>query len=103
MSASLLQNIVDDAAAALSDGSFDARDDRHLAWTKMILDDRGWGDLNEVLAETLERVLEIQASSAARLSEAGETGFQVSTVTMAYETPAEGQRRPVPPMEGMGG
>lgn len=101
MSASLLQNVVDDAGTALSSGSFDARDDRHLAWTKMILDDEGWGELNEVMAETLKRVLEIQSSAAARLSEAGETGFQASAVTMAYETPGESERRPVPPMEGM--
>ena len=101
MSASLLQNIVDDAGTALSSGSFDARDDRHLAWTKMILDDKGWGELNDVMAETLKRVLEIQSSAAARLSEAGETGFPASAVTMSYETPGEGERRPVPPMEGM--
>lgn len=100
MSVSLIQNIVDDAGTALSAGTFDSRDDRHLAWTKMIVDEKGWNDLNEVLGETLERVLEIQNSAAARLSEAGETGFQVSAVTMAYETPAEGERRPVPRMEG---
>jgi len=101
MTASLLQNVVDDAGTALSSGSFDARDDRHLAWTKMILDDEGWGELNEAMAETLKRVLEIQSSAAARLSGAGETGFPVSAVTMAYETPGESERRPVPPMEGM--
>ena len=100
MSASLIQNVVDDAGNALSAGTFDARDDRHLAWTKMILDEKGWKDLNEVLGETLDRVLEIQTAAGARLSEAGETGFQVSTVTMAYETPVEGERRPVPRMEG---
>ncbi|HVY97608.1 MAG TPA: winged helix-turn-helix domain-containing protein [Solirubrobacterales bacterium] len=100
MSASLIQNIVDDAGSALSAGTFDARDDRHLAWNKMIVDEKGWNDLNQVLGETLERVLEIQAAAAARLSEAGETGFQVSAVTMAYETATDGQRRPVPQMEG---
>lgn len=100
MSASLIQNVVDDAGGALSAGTFDAREDRHLAWTKMILDEQGWADLNELFGETLERVIEIQTSAAARLSEAGETGFQVSAVTMAYETPAEGERRPVPQMEG---
>lgn len=100
MSASLIQNVVDDAGGALSAGTFDSRDDRHLAWTKMILDEKGWSDLNELLGETLGRVLEIQSSAAARLSEAGETGFQVSAVTMSYETPAEGERRPVPQMEG---
>jgi DNA-binding transcriptional ArsR family regulator len=100
MSATLIQNVVDDAGGALTAGTFDARDDRHLAWTKMILDEKGWAELNEAFGETLDRVLEIQTSAAARLQEAGETGFQVSAVTMAYETPGEGERRPVPPMDG---
>jgi DNA-binding transcriptional ArsR family regulator len=103
MSASLLQNVVDDAGAALSHGTFDAREDRHLAWTKMIVDDKGWDDLNAAMADVLARVLEIQNDSAARLREAGETGFQVSAVTMAYETPADGERRPVPPLDGAEG
>lgn len=100
MSASLMQNVVDDAGGALTAGTFDAREDRHMAWTKMIVDEQGWNDLNELLGETLERVLEIQSSSAERLSQAGETGFPVSAVTMAYETPGESERRPVPRMEG---
>jgi DNA-binding transcriptional ArsR family regulator len=102
MSASLLQNVVGDAGAALSSGTFDAREDRHLAWTKMIVDEEGWRELNEAMAENLELVLRIQNDAAARLREAGETGFQVSAVTMAYETPGEGDRRPVPPMDGAG-
>jgi len=102
MSASLLQNVVGDAGAALSSGTFDAREDRHLAWTKMIVDEEGWRELNEAMAENLELVLRIQNDAAARLRDAGETGFQVSAVTMAYETPGEGDRRPVPPMDGAG-
>jgi DNA-binding transcriptional ArsR family regulator len=100
MSASLIQNVVDDAGGALTAGTFDAREDRHLAWTKMIVDEKGWAELNEVFGDTLDRVLEIQNAAAARLQEAGEAGFQVSAVTMAYETPGEGERRPVPPMDG---
>lgn len=103
MSASLLQNVVDDAGTALSSGTFDAREDRHLAWTKMIVDEKGWDDLNAAMADALARVIEIQNDSAARLREAGETGFQVSAVTMAYETPADGERRPVPPLDGVEG
>lgn len=101
MSASLLSNVVEDAGASLSAGTFDGREDRHLAWTKMILDEQGWRDLGEAMDTALERALEIQAAAASRLAAAGETGFQVSAVTMAYETPAEGERRPVPPMEGL--
>ena len=84
---------------ALDAGTFDARDDRHLAWTPMIVDEQGWGDINEALAALLERVLEIQAASGERLTAAGEPGIQVSVASMAYETPAGGDRHVAPPKE----
>jgi DNA-binding transcriptional ArsR family regulator len=71
----VLQLVWDDAARALGAGTFDERDDRHLSRTPLALDDRGWEDLNEVLAEALERALEIQAESAERLSKAGGDSF----------------------------
>ncbi len=90
LSATLLQDLVEDAAAALSAGTFDAREDRHLAWTPMIVDEKGWDEAKAVLAQTLERVFAIQAASAERLTAAKEPGFQVSVASMAYETPKKG-------------
>jgi DNA-binding transcriptional ArsR family regulator len=97
LTATLLQDLVEDAAGALSAGTFDARDDRHLAWTPMIVDDKGWGEVNEALATLLERVFEAQAASAERLAKAQEPGIQVSVASMAYETPATEARHPTPP------
>lgn len=95
LTASLLQDVFQDAGAALSAGTFDGRDDRHLAWTPMIVDEEGWKEINEASAALLERVFEVQAASAKRLTEAGEPGSQVSVVSMVYETPAA-EKRPIP-------
>lgn len=97
LSATLVQDLVEDLAASLSAGTFDAREDRHLAWTPMILDEQGWGDAKEVLAGALEQVLAVQAASAKRLTKSGEPGFQVSIASMAYETPSGEGRHPTPP------
>jgi DNA-binding transcriptional ArsR family regulator len=97
LTGTLLQDLVADAGAALSAGTFDARDDRHLAWTPMIVDQDGWEELNEALGTLLERVFEIQAASAKRLTKSGEPGIQVSVASMAYETPAAEDRHPTPP------
>jgi DNA-binding transcriptional ArsR family regulator len=97
LTATLLQDLIEDAGGALNAGTFDARDDRHLAWTPMIVDERGWGDINEALAALLEQVLEIQAASGKRLTKAGEPGIQVSVASMAYEAPAAGDRHATPP------
>jgi DNA-binding transcriptional ArsR family regulator len=100
LTATLLQDLIEDAGSALSAGTFDAREDRHLAWTPMIVDQEGWEEVNEALGTLVERVLEAQAASAKRLAKVGEPGIQVSVASMAYETPATKKRHPTPPKDG---
>jgi DNA-binding transcriptional ArsR family regulator len=96
LSGSLLQTAVEDAATALIAGTFDKRADRHLSWTPMILDGQGWQDLTKGFEEMQERVAEIQAASAERLTKADEAGIPVSVAMLAYETPADGEKRAAP-------
>jgi DNA-binding transcriptional ArsR family regulator len=89
ISDAVLQLIWDDAAEAIKTGLFDERDDRHLSRTVLALDEQGWDELNELLAETLERAMSIQVESASRASkdEGGET-FGVNLVMMTHPTPS---------------
>ncbi len=87
LSATLMQDLVDDAAASLSAGTFDARDDRHFSWAPMIVDEQGWAEVVEVYRSALGRVLEIQAASADRLTRKEESGIPISVAAMVYETP----------------
>lgn len=87
MSADLLQAIVDDAVAALEEETFDSRGDRHLSWTPLVVDEQGWSDLTDAVADTLKRVLTVQAESAKRLAENGGEGIPTSVAMMAYEVP----------------
>jgi DNA-binding transcriptional ArsR family regulator len=96
LSGSLLQTVVEDASTALSAGTFDQQEDRHLSWTPMIVDREGWKELTKGLAEMLERVFEIQAASADRLTKANEAGIPVSASMIAYETPADEEKRAAP-------
>ena len=101
LSASLLQTIMDDAVTALQAGTFDARDDHHLSWTPMIVDEEGWRDLAAALTETMERCLEIQAESAGRLAEAGEEGLSATAAMMGFEAPASKRKKVAPPRKPM--
>ena len=93
LSVGLLQGIVDDAMAALRAGTFEARGDRHLSWTPLIVDEEGWQDLVALLAETLEGVLDIQAKSAGRLAETDE-GISAAVTIMGYEAfPDDSKKR----------
>jgi hypothetical protein len=86
LSGSLLETVIDDAVGALESSTFDARDDRHLSWTPMILDEKGWEDLTATLADTLDRVLDVQTESAARLAKAKEEGISATVTMLGYET-----------------
>jgi DNA-binding transcriptional ArsR family regulator len=71
-SVSLLQTVMDDAIAALKAGTFDSRDDNHLSRTPLKLDEQGWRDAAKALSDALERILDIQAEAAERMTEGGE-------------------------------
>jgi DNA-binding transcriptional ArsR family regulator len=90
LSASLLKTIINDAASSVLEGTFDKRLDRHLSWTPMILDEDGWEELKAALEQTLENVLEIQASSAGRLTKADAAGIPISVAMLSFETPPPG-------------
>ncbi len=66
-SAWIIQLLLVDASQALAAGTFDARGDRHLSRTPLLVDEEGWRELVEIKANALRAVLEVQAASAARL------------------------------------
>ena len=85
VSASSIQMIIDDVVGALTGGTFDARDDRHLSWTPGVVDEQGWEDAVDLANETLDRVLAIQADSAKRLAKSGEEGIPATMVVMNFQ------------------
>ena len=86
VSGTVVNQALTDLTAAFGAGTFDARDDRHLSYTPLALDEAGWTDLTELLAETLDRALQIQADSAARLAADGSTETLSARLTIAgYE------------------
>jgi DNA-binding transcriptional ArsR family regulator len=85
VSAASVQMIIEDVAGALQGGTFDTRDDRHLSWTPGVVDEQGWDEATELVAETLKRIIKIHADSAKRLAKSGEEGIPASTVLMNFE------------------
>jgi DNA-binding transcriptional ArsR family regulator len=87
ISDAVLQLVWDDAAAAIKDGSFEDRDDHHLSRTVLPVDEQGWQELHELLAETLDRAMDIQAESASRASKGDGETFCANLVMMTHPTP----------------
>jgi DNA-binding transcriptional ArsR family regulator len=92
ISRSTLQMLIARAEGAIYQGTFDKRPDRHLSWVTLELDERGWEELRDLQAETLERVQGIKAAAIARRHEGGEeNGAPTFTATfgaLAFESPA---------------
>ncbi len=89
LSADLFELIVNDTVAALETGAFDARVDRHMSWTPLVLDEKGWKEMIKLMDGSLERVLKIQADSSSRLGKSGEDGLTATVAMLGFESEAD--------------
>jgi DNA-binding transcriptional ArsR family regulator len=73
-------------AEAAAVGGFD-RSDAHITRTKLVLDDKGFKELSDVLMKVLERADRIQDQSRKRLASADHQGeHQAALALMLFET-----------------
>jgi DNA-binding transcriptional ArsR family regulator len=68
VSGAILQSIFGDIEEAVKSGTMDELDDVHVSRTPMIVDAKGWEETAEMLEQTLNRLMEIQVESSARLA-----------------------------------
>ncbi len=88
ISGSILETVGQDATEALVAGTIEARTDSHVSRTPLSLDEQGWSDVTSLLAETLERALEIQEESANRLGgEKKAESIPTRLAILHFETP----------------
>jgi DNA-binding transcriptional ArsR family regulator len=81
-----LQLIWEDTSDALDAGTFDRRTDRHLSRSRLVLDEQGWREVNELLLETMNSVVKIEAESAKRRAGDGDSAFNTKMVLMHFES-----------------
>lgn len=87
LSGAMLKSFFDDIDEAVTSGTFDELEDRHLSRTPMVVDKQGWNDVADLLSKTLDRVLEIQAESGRRLAESKEEGMLSKVQIMHFKSP----------------
>ena len=87
-SSSLLQTLMDEAVTALKAGTFDAHDDHHLSRTRVNVDEQGWRDIAAVLADSLKRIMDIQAESVDRIAATGDETVPATVAMMSFESSA---------------
>lgn len=83
----LLRDLLEHCREALKAGTLDARPDSHLSWSPLSLDEQGWEELQNDLDRMLERSLQIQAESRARLDKSGEEPIPTTFAIVGFEGP----------------
>jgi DNA-binding transcriptional ArsR family regulator len=87
LAAAVLKTIFQDIEAASKAGTLEEVDDLHISRTPMVLDAKGWSDVTDLLNESLDRLIEIQAESTNRLGEGKEEGTQSRVHLLHFKTP----------------
>lgn len=85
---------------AIEAGTVEARVDSHTSRNVAFVDEQGWRELTRIQREALEASFAVQAESAERLAESGESGVPVLSAMFCCELPSRSAVAPmglVPP------
>lgn len=86
----VLQGLMARAESAVLEGTFDARNDRWLAWVQMALDQQGWDELCGLCRRMMDDVERVRETAEERLGRAGEP-VQTTPITwgiLSFESPS---------------
>ena len=81
------EQLTERAGAALIAETFNARPDRHLSWTPILLDQIGWKHMIEKSDIVFRTVLEEQGNSERRLAATKQAGFLATVAIAVFESP----------------
>ena len=88
ISGSILETVGQDATQALVAGTIDARKDSHVSRSPLVLDEKGWADITSLLADTVNKAMEIQDEAAGRLGD-GDDAINTKLAIFHFESPKE--------------
>lgn len=81
------EQLTERASAAIVAGTFNARPDRHLSWTPVLLDQLGWERLIAASDVVFRTVLEEQDCAKGRLAKSGGSTALATVALAVFESP----------------
>jgi hypothetical protein len=81
------QGLVARTDGAMRKGTFDARTDRHLTWRAMELDERGWKEITDRLAQCFGDCEQIRKEAEDRLAVSGDKVVPTTMAMLGFESP----------------
>jgi hypothetical protein len=96
ISKTVVQGLLARIEGAVMTGTFDRRDDRHLSWIAMKLDEQGWREMATTLAAAFGEVEQIRSDAEKRLSETNTTAIPSTCAILGFESPSAPDQPPPP-------
>jgi hypothetical protein len=78
----------------LEAGTVDARPERHLSWSFLLLDQEGWEKVMAALDDLFESLREEQAAAEKRAVESGEQRIRATVALAGFESPKNSVKAP---------
>jgi DNA-binding transcriptional ArsR family regulator len=72
---------------AMLEETFDERDDRALAWDKVLLDTKGWEEIETIFRQAIFATLKAAADAEERVAESDEEGMLASWAFLFFKSP----------------
>lgn len=79
---------------AMEAGTLDARSDRHLTWSLLMLDQLGWENVLDELMSLFDSLFKEQEDAKRRLAKSDETPIRMTVALAAFESPKPATKEP---------
>jgi DNA-binding transcriptional ArsR family regulator len=87
VASTILKDLVGRMTEAIQAGTFTARQDVHITWRPVRLDEKGWTKVTAILGSAFREVGEAEVRAAKRLAESGEDGLIATVALAGFESP----------------
>ncbi len=87
VASSILRDLIGRMTQALQAGTFTAREDVHITWRPVTLDEQGWKEVTKILKEAFDAVSTAEVDAIERMRESEETGLEATVAMAGFESP----------------
>jgi hypothetical protein len=89
LASTVLKFVAGRMSRAIQAGTFTARDDVHVTWKPVTLDEQGWTEVMQILNHAFAEVDKAEARAAKRLAESDDDGLVATVAITGFESPRE--------------
>jgi len=87
VASTILRDLIGRVTQALQAGTFTVRDDVHITWRPVTLDEQGWSEVVTILAEAFERISTAEVGAIERMRKSGDDGLVATVGLLGFESP----------------